>query len=375
LVEDKINEIQTLATDNLIMQEAGFLEVYINNEAQTPVYYDNFTVAATTSNVTEINAYYPYGMIIPGLSLMATPGKWNGYKYSEKELQTELGLNWGDHGARMADYIIGRWRVPDPLSDERYDISNYAYASNNPVNRIDLDGMSDGWYEDELKRMIFDASINSQQDLKNAGIEGSYIGDTGYGIDGATGNMLGYNSDGSITDMGANKLSGATVTGQMSRHAQIMSNPTVQNIHGTYARFLYGPEAMFVYSLLPVGGAAGAAGKVLGGAAKVSKVARPIVQVAAKGGTKLIGKTRRGFKSLGAAGRGFSKTLQTGEHTLNKSTLKALKITKEQGKIAIEALKKDVGVPNNFHAKIMDNGDYINAHTGEWIGNLFDYIP
>jgi hypothetical protein len=41
LVEDRFNEIQTLATDNLIMQEAGFLEVYINNEAQTPVYYDN----------------------------------------------------------------------------------------------------------------------------------------------------------------------------------------------------------------------------------------------------------------------------------------------------------------------------------------------
>jgi hypothetical protein len=45
---------------------------------------------------------------------------------------------------------------------------------------------------------------------------------------------------------------------------------------------------MFVYSLLPVGGAAGAAGKVLGGAAKVSKVAKPVVQVAAKRGTKLI---------------------------------------------------------------------------------------
>jgi hypothetical protein len=57
LVEDRINEIQTLASDNLIMQEAGFLEVYINNEAQTPVYYDNFTVAVTTSNVVEVNAH------------------------------------------------------------------------------------------------------------------------------------------------------------------------------------------------------------------------------------------------------------------------------------------------------------------------------
>jgi RHS repeat-associated protein len=146
LVEDKINEIQTLATDNLIMQEAGFLEVYINNEAQTPVYYDNFTVAATTSNVTEINAYYPYGMIIPGLSLMAPPGKWNGYKYSEKELQTELGLNWGDHGARMMDYTVGRWWVPDPLAEEYYSISTYVFVGNNPIRYIDPNGINLDYY-------------------------------------------------------------------------------------------------------------------------------------------------------------------------------------------------------------------------------------
>jgi RHS repeat-associated protein len=140
LVEDRINEIQTLATDNLIMQEAGFLEVYINNEAQTPVYYDNFTVATTTSNVVEINAYYPHGMLMPGLSLIAPPGKWNGYKFSAKELQKELGLNWGDHGARMADYTVGRWWIPDPLAEKRPWESTYSFCGNNPVNRIDPDG-------------------------------------------------------------------------------------------------------------------------------------------------------------------------------------------------------------------------------------------
>ncbi|MDR1155051.1 MAG: DUF6443 domain-containing protein, partial [Bacteroidales bacterium] len=92
LVEDKINEIQTLASDNLIMQEAGFLEVYINNEAQTPVYYDNFTVAATTGNVIEINAYYPYGMLLTALSTVAPGDEYNGYKYNGKELQDKMNL-------------------------------------------------------------------------------------------------------------------------------------------------------------------------------------------------------------------------------------------------------------------------------------------
>jgi hypothetical protein len=111
-----------------------------------------------------------------------------------------------------------------------------------------------------------------------------------------------------------------------------------------------------------------APGGVSGVMALKSLGAKLFTKAAVKGGTQ-------GFKSLGAAGRGFSKTLQTGGHTLNKYTLKSLGLSKEQGKIAIEALKKSERLPNNFHAKIMGNGDYVNAHTGEWIGNLFDYIP
>lgn len=86
-------------------------------------------------------------------------------------------------------------------------------------------------------------------------------------------------------------------------------------------------------------------------------------------------KLGRGFRSLGAAAANFNKTLQTGGHTLTKRTLDALGLTKQQGKIAIEALKKATGRGNNFHGKIMGNGDFLDSKTGEWIGNLFDYIP
>ena len=105
----------------------------------------------------------------------------------------------------------------------------------------------------------------------------------------------------------------------------------------------------------------------------------PKIGLLAKGyrflrGAKAVKTSVTGFKSLGAAGRGFSKTLQTGGHTLNKSTLRALKLSKQQGKRAIEGLKKDLRLPSNFHGKIMGNGDLVHPHSRQVIGNLFDYL-
>ena len=50
-VEDHINTIQNLATDYMVMKESGFLEIFVNNQAQTPVYYDNLRVSHTSTPV------------------------------------------------------------------------------------------------------------------------------------------------------------------------------------------------------------------------------------------------------------------------------------------------------------------------------------
>jgi len=94
----------------------------------------------SSGSVMEVNAYYPYGMMITDLSLPALPAKYNAYKFGAKELQTELGLNWGDHHARMYDATVGRWWVPDPLAEKYYWISPYAYCLNNPILYVDPDG-------------------------------------------------------------------------------------------------------------------------------------------------------------------------------------------------------------------------------------------
>ena len=111
-VDDKINAIQNLSTDKLVMREAGFLEIFVNNEAQTPVYFDNLRVVQSVSTVKGVNAYYPFGMMIPDLSISAVPGEYNAYKYNAKELQDleNFKTEWLDYGSRIYNPTIGRWK-------------------------------------------------------------------------------------------------------------------------------------------------------------------------------------------------------------------------------------------------------------------------
>jgi hypothetical protein len=55
-------------------------------------------------------------------------------------------LNFLDYGARMYDDFLGRWFVQDPLQEQRPWISSYVFCSNNPIGRIDPNGLLDDGY-------------------------------------------------------------------------------------------------------------------------------------------------------------------------------------------------------------------------------------
>ena len=69
------------------------------------------------------------------------------------------------------------------------------------------------------------------------------------------------------------------------------------------------------------------------------------------------------------------KVLQTGGHTITSRTRKALGLSSDQAKRAMEDLKTDwnQGSSNHQH-KILDNGDVLDSHTGKLLGNLFDFL-
>ena len=88
--------------------------------------------------VEQSTSYYPFGGIFAGTGDGEQPIKFGG-----KEFDPMHGLNWSDFVARMK----GNWRFMsiDPLCEKYYSVSPYAYCSNNPINRIDLDGRADFW--------------------------------------------------------------------------------------------------------------------------------------------------------------------------------------------------------------------------------------
>ena len=87
----------------------------------------------------------------------------------------------------------GRFSGIDPASQQRSSFSGYNMVQNNPVNRIDPSGAIDlsalgvdDWYEDSSGNIIYDASIKSQSDLNDAGIQGTYLGEVFIDFKGST---------------------------------------------------------------------------------------------------------------------------------------------------------------------------------------------
>ena len=138
---------------NMTVRRNGWLYVYLSNESNMDVYFDDLIINQKRGPVVEANNYYAFGMEIPGLNSKAIGFggnsdnriKYNGKELQSKEFNDGSGLAWEDYGARMYDPQIGRWIVNDPLSEKGRKWSPYSYAFDNPVRFIDPDGMWPDW--------------------------------------------------------------------------------------------------------------------------------------------------------------------------------------------------------------------------------------
>jgi len=91
--------------------------------------------------VLEENNYYPFGLKHSGYNNTNLANANYKYKYNGQELQDELGLNWYNYRYRNYDPTIGRFFGVDPISEDYYNISTYQFAHNNPVWKIEIEGL------------------------------------------------------------------------------------------------------------------------------------------------------------------------------------------------------------------------------------------
>lgn len=84
----------------------------------------------------EISNYYPYGGLMGAASAGVQPNKYGG-----KELDRENGIDWYDSQARLLDPMICRTTTMDPLSEKYYSVSPYSWCAQNPMRKIDSNGM------------------------------------------------------------------------------------------------------------------------------------------------------------------------------------------------------------------------------------------
>lgn len=132
---------QKLSLNTLNIKEPGFVFVYLSydDNSNNPVYFDDFKVTQTKTNIVQYNEYYPYGM---QSNTSWTRSDVTGNKFlgnGGTEVNTTTGLY--DLAYRNYDPAIGRFMQVDPLAHKNSSTSPFVYSLNNPVYFNDPTGL------------------------------------------------------------------------------------------------------------------------------------------------------------------------------------------------------------------------------------------
>jgi RHS repeat-associated protein len=103
----------------------------VDNNSDGVIDYYVADVVSATDN-------YVFGMTMPGRSYQSDKYR---YGFNGKEKDKDISEGGQDYGMRIYDARIGRFLSVDPIAQEYPELTPYQFASNTPIQAIDLDGL------------------------------------------------------------------------------------------------------------------------------------------------------------------------------------------------------------------------------------------
>lgn len=157
-------EVKPFNKQDMLVKENGYLYIYVSNETNYDVFFDNLQVTHRRGPLLEETHYYPFGLTMAGISSKALEfgNPENKYKYNGIEKEGDLGLEVYDAQLRELDGQTGRWWQIDPKTEDMEMWSPYASNYNNPIRYSDPLG-DEGqdccqWLLDAGEKLLISAS-------------------------------------------------------------------------------------------------------------------------------------------------------------------------------------------------------------------------
>jgi hypothetical protein len=86
---------ESLALSGIEAKENGTIEIFVFNESNTSVWFDNLTLTYQQNLICQENHYDPWGLNLAGIEKAGKPD--NKFQYNGKEKVEEFGLGWSDY--------------------------------------------------------------------------------------------------------------------------------------------------------------------------------------------------------------------------------------------------------------------------------------
>lgn len=223
---------ETLTLEDIIADRKGYILAYLSNENQAPVavHFDDFEVYHGKTNIVQSDDYYPFGLSFNSYKRShSTP---QNFKFQGQEHIDDLGLNWDQFKWRNHDPALGRFFNVDPLAEDYYHNSPYAFAENKVITFIELEGLEGVHYQDkdgitiEKNVVVMTESTSSDySDKKNARIEKRNAGR----VEGVTQELNSYFNESGVTNENGNSINFKfNVTAQQEFDKSGMSKKEIQ---------------------------------------------------------------------------------------------------------------------------------------------------